>query len=230
MPRSEERIRLFAGAGLAEEELHRAVPLDPTLVEARTWYGELLMERGDSRAASVQFRAALALNTSWTQAGDDLALLAYLRRDYSQSKAYSKQSLAQSPADRSAAFVLALSDGQTDRQKAERELRALGRTGTPDVDVDALLSFYESQDGNRAASNRDFARAQALVRERGVVTDPSAILSLAAALASRHEHAAALAWLERVDSSSRRLFAPDPRLDPLRADSEFKRWLRESRA
>ncbi|HUY40798.1 MAG TPA: winged helix-turn-helix domain-containing protein [Candidatus Dormibacteraeota bacterium] len=217
---------LFGDPAIALRELHRAVELDPTLVEAHTWYGELLMSQGSVRDAAVQFRAALALNGSWTEAGDNLAMLAYLRRDYVRSRAYASQSLAQSPGDRGAAFVLALADGQLDRRKAERELIALEQAGSRrDVAVSALLSYYESEDRDWPQASAALDRAERAVREQGSVSDPSAIVSLAAALAVRHESATALAWLARIDVPSRRLFANDPRLDALRGDPLFARWL-----
>ncbi|HEY9085081.1 MAG TPA: winged helix-turn-helix domain-containing protein [Candidatus Tyrphobacter sp.] len=217
---------LFGDSAIAARELRSAVELDPTLVEAHTWYGELLMWHGRPQDAARQFRAALAENSSWTEAGDNLALLAYLRRDYPQSVAYASQSLAQSPGDRGAAFILALADGQTDRPKAERELLALEQSeSSGDVAVDAMLSYYESEDRNAAGARADLGRAQQLIRERGSVSDPSAIIALAAALAARHQPATALAWLARVNVPIRRLFAEDARLDALRADPLFARWL-----
>lgn len=99
---------LFGDPKIAEQELARAVALDPDSVEARTWYGELLMGQGRTAAATMQFRAALRENTTWTEAGDNLALLAYLRRAYSQAIAHADQSLAQEPRDSVALFTLAL--------------------------------------------------------------------------------------------------------------------------
>ncbi len=218
---------LFGDPNVAERELRRAVALDPTSVEARTWYGELLLDEARSDDAAAQFRAALADNSSWTEAGDDLALLAYLRRDFPKAAAYAKQSLAQSPSDRSAMFVLALANGRLDRPRAESELRTLARRSAPggEIGVDALLSYYYIQDRRTALAHAEYVRVQHATQRTGVVNDPGAIVSIAAVLAAQHQDDAAFAWLDRMDPASRRLYAEDARLDLLRRNRRFHSWI-----
>lgn len=207
---------IFGDAGIAARELRRAVDLDPTLVEAHTWYGELLMGQARIPEAQAQFRDALAINTSWTDAGDNLALLAYLQRDDDEAEAYAEQSLAQDPHDAGAQFTLALAEGKRDRRSAEQLLMTLARAHPGQVAVEALLSYYESEDGDPVHARQHLDLAEQAVRKQGAVQDPSAIVSLAAALAARNHAAIAFAWLSRIDPSARKLFANDARLDVLR--------------
>ncbi|HLI94911.1 MAG TPA: winged helix-turn-helix domain-containing protein [Candidatus Baltobacteraceae bacterium] len=220
---------VFGDPSIAERELKRAVELDPQLTEAHTWYGELLMGEARVGAAQGQFLDALALNTSWTQAGDDLALLAYLQRDYARARAYAEQSLAQSPADFGAQFTLALAEGRHDRASAKQLLMALARGHPNDVAVQGLLSYFDSEDRDSLHAVSHLTRAEQTVRKRGGVEDPSAIVSLAAALSGQHEYAVAFAWLSRLDGPTRKLFAGDARLDALRSDPAFRQWLRRMR-
>jgi DNA-binding winged helix-turn-helix (wHTH) protein/Tfp pilus assembly protein PilF len=220
---------VFGDPGVALRELRRATELDPTLVEARTWYGEALMVAGDGGDATKQFEAALAQDSSWTQAADDLALLAYLRRDDARAQAFARQSLEQNPHDFGATFTLALAQGRGARPAAERELRALAHVGGEgNVAVEALLCYYESEDHDWTQARVAFARAQTVIRNRGVIYDPSVIVSLAGALAAMHQSATAFAWLARVEVPIRKLFAADPRLDALHGSPSFARWLRAS--
>jgi DNA-binding winged helix-turn-helix (wHTH) protein/Tfp pilus assembly protein PilF len=222
---------LFDDPAIAERELRRAVELDPTSVPARTWYGELLMDEGRIDAAMAQFRAAIAQNSSWTEGGDDLALLSYLRRDYGAAAAYAGQSLAQEPRDMAAPFVLALAnDKLRHRALAEAQLKPFARGRNPNaaLKAQAFLSLFYTEDGNASAATSSFSATKRTLQSLGLVEDPSTILSIAAMLALKHEPNAAFAWLARVDPSSRQLFKGDARLDPLRDDLRFGHWLKRS--
>ncbi len=220
---------LFGNPSIAEHELAHAVRLDPDSVEARTWYGELLMDQGRIAAATIQFRVALRENSTWTEAGDDLALLAYLRRAYSQAIAYADQSLAQEPNDTFAPFTLALAEaGGGRRQLAERQLQAYAhsRSRNAVLGTDALLTLLYAEDQNTALARSEASLTKRALQRLGVVSDPSTIISIAATLERQHQSDAAFAWLARVDRASRRLYASDPRLDLVRTDRRFAPWAR----
>ncbi len=218
---------LFGDPETAERELRRAVELQPDSVEARTWYGELLMSRAQLDGAMTQFRAALSQNSSWTEAADNLAFLSYLRRAYAQSAAYANQSLAQNPDDTMAPMVLALANGQLHRRReAERTLRSIARMPADALSAHALLSYYYARDRDPRAAVAELSLTRRLSQRIGVVRDPSAIVSIAASLAAQRQTDAAYAWLSRVDRESRRLFATDARLDDMRADQRFLAWLK----
>jgi len=218
----------FGDARLGERELQRAVQLDPESAEARTWYGELLMSQGKINASIIQLRAAFAANSMSTVAGDDLALLSYLRRDFSDAVAYAKQSLTQAPDDTQAMFVLALTEGQLHKlQAAERTLQQLSglKNSTAALRARALLSLFYLEDGKPKQAGRESLAAKRTLQNIGIVNNPSTIISIAAALALQRQADTAFAWLGRIDPFTRRLFADDARLDLLRKDHRFSRWL-----
>jgi tetratricopeptide (TPR) repeat protein len=218
---------LFGDSRIAERELQRAVELQPDSVESRTWYGELLMSQARIDDAMTQFRAALAQNSSWTEAADNLAFLSYLRRAYAQSAAYANQSLAQNPGDTMAPMVLALANGQLHRRpEAERALRSLTHKPANALSAHALLSYYYARDHDPGAAVSELSLTRQLSQRIGVVRDPSAIVSIAASLAAQRQTDAAYAWLSRVDRESRKLFASDARLDDIRTDQRFRAWLK----
>lgn len=221
----------FGDPQIAERELRRAVELDPDSVQARTWYGELLMNEGRIDDAVPQFRAALAQNSTWTEAGDNLALLLYLQRAYAQSEAFASQSLVQAPGDTMARIVLAMSRAQHGaRPAAERDLQALSSSRDDGIAIvaHALLALDYLADGNARAARAEQAQTDRIARRTGVVRDGAAIISIAAALGEQRKTDAAFAWLARIDLPSRKLFAGDPRLDHLRGDPRFRAWLRRA--
>jgi len=219
---------LFGNPQKGEREFRTALRLDPTLVEAHTWYAELLMSEARIPQAIAQLRDGIAYDSTWTEATDDLALLQYLRRQYSDALAFASQSLTLEPRDVTAQYLAALANATLSRRAlAERELvpMAHSRDTLAAIKASTLLALLFAQDGNASASRRAFVDARASIARAGQLANPSAILSIAAMLALQHEPDKAFAWLARMDRDSRRLFANDVRLDALRTDARYRGWV-----
>jgi hypothetical protein len=82
------------------------------------------------------------------------------------------------------------------------------------------------QDRNVPSARVELALATHTSRG-SAIADPSTLVSLAATLAAQNEGDAAWAWLSRIDLSDRKVYSGDARLDGLRGDPRFKRWLQE---
>ncbi|MBV9270772.1 MAG: winged helix-turn-helix domain-containing protein [Candidatus Eremiobacteraeota bacterium] len=217
----------FGDIDAAENEFKRAIALDPTSVEAHTWYGELLLSRGKIDDARRELLAAQSQNSSWTEAGDELALLAYLSRDFRSAQAYAEQSLTQQPQDRAARYVHALVKAAVRPADARHDLRALISTRPRSaLDAYALLAYVSARCGNLRVADALIAKAQVIAGRDGVVGDPLTLLSFVGVYAAEHRNDDAFAWLQRVYRPSRRLYRDDARLDALRNDPRFAAWTR----
>ncbi len=191
----------------AEAEFRKAVALDPQSVEARTWYGAFLFARGRAHEARAQFEAAQAQNSAWSEPGDNLALLAYLRRDYQRADAIASESLELAPDDAYARFVRALSEAVTAPSRSAADARLLVRAHPNDaLGAYALLSYLEIRRGDERTGQSDLEHARSIVRRERVVSDPLTLISFAGTLAAEHQTDAAFAWLDRMTAGERLLY------------------------
>lgn len=217
----------FGDVAQAQAELSRAVKLDPSSVEAQTWLGELLLSQAHENEAVAHLQAAQSQNSSWTEPSDALALIQYLQRRNTQAQALATQALTLAPDDRFARFVRALSESVTDPALAVNDARMLARAG-PETAVGAyaLLAYVELGNGHSMSAAAHLAAARRIIGREGDVSDPLALISIAGALAREHRNVDAIAWLERLSFTQRQIYANDARLDELRRDPDFVRWLK----
>ncbi|HEV3152990.1 MAG TPA: winged helix-turn-helix domain-containing protein [Candidatus Baltobacteraceae bacterium] len=218
---------VFGDARFAEAELRRAVSLDPQSVEARTWYGELLLSKANLQQAAEQFRAALATSSSWTEAGDDLALISYLQRRYAEAQAYARESLIVGPLDRTASLFLALSESIRQPGRAEDDVRSMLEhdDGSNALAEHALLGYFYARTGDSGLAVSQIGKVKALIGRARGVSDPFTIISLAATYALQHRRDDAFVWLARLSKTDREIFSNDSRLDAVRNDARFTKWL-----
>jgi Tfp pilus assembly protein PilF len=205
----------------AEKEYQTAIALDPSYALAHQWYGTALLMQGHMPEARHELEAAVALQPVATATNVELGMQAYFDHRYAQAVAYNRRALDLNPNRMDSWLILGLSQEQ------------LGAGG------DALASFgrfgelckckAESQLLQAGMYARMGRHEEALAAIKAAFNGSSMLPpdEVAIAFIQIGDRERALSYMRRVKfkNISERLFlALDPRMDPVRGDSRFRRW------
>ncbi len=209
-------------APAAEVELTDAITNQPGDVTAHRWLARLLFSQGRLSEARREFETVLSLRPQLYDAAFMIAWSFYLQRDYQDAIAYSKALIAQHPAYDDPVVVLALSYEYTGRYDESIPLiRLLGKMQRGNGNPDAMLAQLYARLGSKKLA---LAQLQRLHRRHLGVSDELTTLAVASTYALLGDSSDAFAWLVHLNRSERRVYAADPRLDPLRRDARFRGW------
>lgn len=209
----------------AREQYRQAIALDPNYASAHQWYGSALLVQGRPRAALAELRKALQLDPVSVATLAWLSSAAYLSRDYGAAIAYARQAAELSPQRRDTYFSLGLAYEATGKYAAAiaSYRRFANRCAGCAGEVAALLAHAYASSGDLRRGEAQLALAQ---RKRGMdAADPGDIVL---ALIALNRRADALARLRQraYTSAFKGDVALDPRLDPVRDDVRFRKYLK----
>lgn len=228
-----ELAEAHAALGIAEDlpesraaaraQYREALALDPNYASAHQWYGSALLAQGRPREALVELRKALQLDPVSVATLAWLSSAAYLSRDYSSAILYAREGADLSPQRRDLYFSLGLAYEATGHYAAAiAAYRSYGALcgGCPG-EVAALLAHAYARSGHLRTAAAQLALAQ---RTRGMAAPDSG--DLVAALIALHRRSDALAALRQAKVKGAVGLALDPRLDPVRGDRRFRKYLK----
>jgi TolB-like protein/DNA-binding winged helix-turn-helix (wHTH) protein/Tfp pilus assembly protein PilF len=205
-------------AAAAEQELRRAIRLDPNNVDAHHWYSQLLMTSGRFTQAEQQMQAALALDPQSPILRTNLGWLHYFERRYSQAIEEMQSVVREDPDFVTAHYKLWEAYSVSgDEASAWRECRQLARLLCSPENQKRILSAYRR--GGYPSALKCFVSVSP-DDYSGSYVDGSRCMILAG------DKARAMQFLERAyrEKDGWLVFVPiDPVFDPLRADSRFAR-------
>ncbi len=211
--------------GAAREQYREAIALDPGYATAHQWYGSALLLQGRPREAMAELRSALQLDPVSVATLAWLSSAAYLSRDYTAAIAYARETADLSPQRRDAYLSLGLAYEATGRYEAAivAYRRYAARCGGCSGEVAALLAHVYARAGDLRRAAAQLALAQ---RKHGM--DAASPVDIVLALIALNRRSDALARLKR--SGYKAAFKGgsgflDPRLDPVRGDSRFRKYL-----
>lgn len=204
----------------AASDLRQAIALEPDLAVAHSWYGAVLLWQGDLVTARHELERASTLDATLPNLAYLLALDSYMSRDYPVAIAYAKivqpDSLFVEPAE----LLLAAAHEQTHQYPAAiRDIERM-RSASSDLGARGELAHIYASMGDTAK-----ARSELKVVERLAHAGQSRPLITALAYSANNRLDEAFAWLFQMPMVDRRLFSHDPRLDVLRGDHRFARWM-----
>ncbi|MBC5823756.1 MAG: winged helix-turn-helix domain-containing protein [Candidatus Eremiobacteraeota bacterium] len=205
----------------AAAEYTHAIALNPNYATAHQWYGTLLLLRGRSEPGRRELENAVRLDPTSPAINTWLASAEYFGRDYVRSVEFAKQALELDPARRDALVVLGLAYEQEHRHAAALgAFERLARLGEPDEAL-ALVAYTHARSGRTLIGRRELEQ---LLKRKEVAPQEVAVVLIAL---GRRE--AALDWLRRSNlkaTQAKTWLALDPRLDPVRHDARFRRWMK----
>jgi len=206
----------------AEREFRRAIALNAASAPAHQWYGIALLMDGKGADAFTELHKASDLDPESVAATDWLSEAAYMARRYTDAVNYARQTLDLSPHRYSAYTTLGLAYEALGEYKA-----AIGAFNTfaascPDCREKAapyLAHVY--------ASSRDLAAAQAELHlaQSGVASRRVDLADFITALVGMGRRSEALAVLRTTKKDDYSILAIDPRMDPVRDDARFRRYI-----
>jgi DNA-binding winged helix-turn-helix (wHTH) protein/Tfp pilus assembly protein PilF len=218
---------LPATRAAAREQYREALALDPNYASAHQWYGSALLERGRPREALAELRKALQLDPVSVATLAWLSSAAYLAREYPAAIGYAREAAELSPQRRDTYFNLGLSyEAVGNYGAAIASYRAYAaRCGGCSGEVAALLAHAYARSGDLRNAAAQLAFAQ---RRQGMgAAEPG---DLVVALIALNRRSDALATLRqrryRTAFKGSVGLALDPRLDPVRGDRRFKKYLK----
>jgi DNA-binding winged helix-turn-helix (wHTH) protein/tetratricopeptide (TPR) repeat protein len=206
----------------AAADLKQAVEKEPDLAIAHEWYGAALLWQGDLGPARTELERANELDPSLPSVDYLLALDFYMGRDYKDAIAFGNLAATNEwTADGSHLLLAAAHEEAGQYASAIKEARQLSSSPSDVLAVSGTLAQVYRSMGERTRAEQELKTVERLCQryqQRPLLT--------ALAYASNGQLDQAFAWLSRLGQSDRPLFALDPRLDLLRHDPRFARWLR----
>lgn len=203
----------------ALEQFREAVALDPSYPSAHQWYGSALLLQGRAREGFAELRRAAQLDPVSPAALSWLSSAAYLARRYSAAVAYAREGIDLAP--RRADLYMALGLAYEAQRNFPAAERAYGRIAAlcPGCrpESDALLAHAYAAAGDAARAGLTLARPRVFAS-----ADPG---DVALALIAMNRRSAALRALRGFPRAEVAHLALDPRLDPVRADRRFKKYV-----
>jgi DNA-binding winged helix-turn-helix (wHTH) protein/Flp pilus assembly protein TadD len=205
----------------ATRDLKRAELLDAQNANAYLWYGGVLLWQGKLAPARAQLLRATRLDS--TAPGIDylLAWDYYFSRDFGNAIAFAKLAISDPFTVNEARLLLAAADEQSGRfGPAIAAVAELTPGPTDDIAASATRAHVYAKMGDNAAAARELRTVERLTakyKQRPLLT------ALAYLANGRLDET--FAWLSRLSQYDRTILAMDPRLDPLRRDPRFVRWL-----
>jgi len=213
-----------AARAAAAAEYRKAIELDPTYAPPRQWYGQILMQRARYAAAYAQLKRASQLDPTSVSTLNALATAAYLSRNYSEALTYAQRTIDLSPKRADAQIVLGLArEARNEIPQAILAYRQYGTLcGRPcNGDAAALLAHAYASTGKLNVARQELRIA---LTHNYPHVDERMPPNLVVALLALGQRSEALA-LVQTEASHGGLYTNDPRLDPVRSDPSFKRYL-----
>lgn len=205
--------------GAAREEFRKAVGLDPSYASAHQWYGSSLLLDGRAREGFAQLRLAAQLDPVSPAALSWLSDAAYLARQYPAAVTYAREGIDLAPARSDLYMALGLAyEGEQNYVAAERAFRRLAAV-CPGCrpEADALLAHAYATAGEAGQAVAALAQPKVLAS-----ADPG---DIAAALIAMNRRVEALRALRGFPKGEVAHLSLDPRLDPVRRDPRFKKYV-----
>lgn len=208
----------------AAREYRKAIELDPGYAPARQWYGQSLMQRGQYAAAYEQLKRASQLDPTAVSTLNALASAAYVSRNFSEALTYAKRTIDLSPKRADAQAVLGLaSEARGDIAQAiasyQQYETLCGRECRGDAA--ALLAHAYATAGRLDAARQELRVALTSSYPHGDERMPPNLVAALLALGQRSQALAAVQMAKLHGG----LYTSDPRLDAVRSDPSFKRYL-----
>jgi len=209
----------------ARAQYRQALLLDPSNASARQWYGSSLLEQGRDREAFYQLKKAAQLDPVSVATLAWLSNAAYLSRHYPEAVAYAREALDLSPERADAYLGMGLGyEALGNYRAAENAYRGFARRcGACKGEAAALLAHAYAASGKYARARQQLEIAKG---DRGM--GRAGAMDMAVVFVALGQRSEALATLGRA----RRLMpgdfplVPDARLDVVRGDSRFKKYLK----
>jgi TolB-like protein/DNA-binding winged helix-turn-helix (wHTH) protein len=206
----------------AEQELERAIQLDPNSPDAHHWYSQLLMTSGRFPQAEREMRAALELDPRSPILRTNLGWLHYFERRYGLAIEEMQAVVRDEPDFVTAHYKLwEAYSVQGDQARAWRECRQLVHLLCSPENEAKVVSAY--QQGGYASALRNFVGVRP-ADSPGSFVDGSRYLTFAG------DRTRALEFLERAcrEKDGWMIFVPiDPSFDTLRAEPRFGQLLKQ---
>ena len=206
-------------AGRSDAEFLRAIALDKNYALAHHWYGNSLLVRGLAAKATLEHKAALAIEPTSPSTYAWLANDAYFNRQYHDAIAYAQESLAIYPDRHQTRVMLGLSYEQLGEERAAIDVFNQFQPAERDAHV-AEVYAREGQRAKAIALLRDMSREDALVS--------GSALDVGFAWLALGDEARAYAFMKAAPLTNhvaQSFLAHDPRLDVLRSDPKFGRFV-----
>ena len=209
-------------AAAAEQELRRAIELEPNNADAHHWYSQVLMTRGRFPEAELEMRSALELDPRSLILRTNLGWLHYFERHYPQAIEEMQSVVREDPDFVTAHYKLwEAYSVNGDAANAWRECRQLVHLLCSPENEKKILSAYQ-QSGYSSALKSFVSVSPA--DYSGSYVDGSRYMIFAG------DKARAMEFLERAyrEKDGWMIFVPvDPSFDPLRAEARFGRLLHQ---
>jgi len=181
----------------------------------------VLLWQGNPRLARIELERAERLDSRLPSLYYLLALDFYMSRDYKNAVAFGKLALSDQWSTQPGSYLLAAAHEQAGQyESAIHDVRHFSSSPSDALAVTDTLTHVYASMGDRTRSQRELRAVERLSRRyqyRPVLT--------AIAYLANGQLDEAFAWLSRLPQSDRRLFALDPRFDPIRHDRRFEHWL-----
>ncbi len=208
----------------AQEQLQRAIELNPQYTTAHHWYSHYLVSAGRLPESLAASRRALAIDPVDLALNEHLGWHYLMARQYDDAIRQCQKTLEMDQGFIQARRVLGLAWlYRGDATRAVTEFQALALANQDPV-VQALLARAYAAAGRAAEAKAIVARLGALSKERYVSS-----ADLAAIHTALGDPEQALEWLERAygeRSNSMIYLRADPGWDPLRRDPRFEKLVR----
>ncbi len=205
----------------SDDEYKHALALNPNYALAHEWYGTSLLMRGRMAESREQLEAAITLDPTATATNAWLGTEAYFDRRYGDAVRYMREALDLNSTHLDSIMIQGLAQEQMrDYVGAAASFERLGRFAHHRADAEILLAEMYAR---RGRVHDALAALQSARRDpREISPDQIALVYLA--LGNRDR---ALAYLRHAPPKNESMwYALDPRWDPVRGDSRFRRWVR----
>jgi tetratricopeptide (TPR) repeat protein len=208
----------------AEEELTRAIELNPASGDAHLWYGVFLAQMGRTAAAMAETKQATALDPLSVAVRFNAGWVFYLARQSDQALEQWRKALDLEPNLGTLHTSIWLAYLKTDTgNPVAAAAREEPGDSTP-LDLATVAGIYATT-GRRAEAEKLLTKLSELSVSRYVCP-----YEIATAHAALGRHGDAIDWLRKgVDERSVCMpdMKMDPRLDSLRSDPRFQQLLRD---
>ena len=206
----------------SDAEYAHALELNPNYALAHQWYGTSLLMRGKLAEGRAQLHAAIALQPVATATNAWLGIEAYYNRRYGDAIAYLRQSLDLDPNRADSIMLLGLAQERAgDDRGALATFARFGRIAHHRADAELLIAELYARMGRTQDALLALQRAR---NSRNV--EPYQMAFVFIALGQRDRALHYMRQTKTKSNEERMWLALDPRLDPVRDDARFRRWVK----
>jgi TolB-like protein/Flp pilus assembly protein TadD len=210
----------------AEQELRRAIELNPNYPSAHQWLAIVLAVHGRYEEADQELNRALALDPLSPAINFSMSSVAYMRRDYDTAAARAQKALEIEPSSGLAVMMLGLAYAHQGKKDAVlRILQGVPPAAQLDPGARAALGYMRVLAGDQAEARRTAAELEAESAHRYV--SPIWLVFLYTGLGDKER---AFLWLDKAyqERSTWLIYLKEfPDFDPLRSDPRFQEMLKK---